>query len=72
KGREIPRQGYEVFRDDEKVGDVTSGNFSPVIRCGIAMAYVSTEVAAPGTMLQVDVRGRRADMEVTRPPFIRR
>lgn len=72
RGREIPRQGYGVFRGDERVGEVTSGNFSPVIRRGIAMAYVSTEVSAPGTMLQVDVRGRKADMEVTKPPFIRR
>jgi aminomethyltransferase len=53
------------------VGEVTSGNFSPVLKKGIALAYVRSDVAQPGTMLGVEVRGRRLDVEVTKPPFVK-
>lgn len=71
KGREIPRAGYLVLHEGKAVGKVTSGNFSPVLRQGIAMAYVPPDLAAPGTMLFVDVRGREAEFEVVKPPFVK-
>ena len=37
--RGVPRQGYSVWRGDEQVGEVCSGNFSPTLGCGIALAY---------------------------------
>ncbi|HEX6673978.1 MAG TPA: glycine cleavage system aminomethyltransferase GcvT [Actinomycetes bacterium] len=68
--RLIPRHGMAVLRDEEPVGEITSGTFSPTLRQGIAMAYVLREAAAPDTELQVDVRGRRGTARVTRPPFV--
>lgn len=70
-GKGIPRAGYAVLHDGEPVGEVTSGNFSPVLRKGIALAYVPAELAQPGTMLAVEVRGRRAEVEVRKPPFVK-
>lgn len=70
-GREIPRQGFPIILDDRQVGELVSGNFSPVIGKGIAMGYVSPEHAVPGTRLKVQVRGRDLEMEVTSPPFIK-
>jgi len=72
QGRDIPRAHYEVQSEGRKVGEVTSGNFSPVLRKGIAMAYVESGLAEPGTMLAIDVRGRQAPAEVTNTPFIRK
>jgi len=68
--RLIPRHGMAVYDGDRPVGEVTSGTFSPTLRQGIAMAYVLPDVAAKDTRLQVDVRGRRGDVIVTRPPFV--
>jgi len=69
--RLIPRHGMAVLDGDRPVGEVTSGTFSPTLRQGIALAYVLPDVAAKGTELQVDVRGRRGQVTVTRPPFVR-
>jgi aminomethyltransferase len=68
--RLIPRHGMAVFDGDREVGEVTSGTFSPTLRQGIALAYVLPDVAAKDTELQVDVRGRRGSVTVTRPPFV--
>ena len=68
--RLIPRHGMAVHDRDRRVGEVTSGTFSPTLRHGIALAYVLPEVAAKDTELQVDVRSRRGGVRVTRPPFV--
>jgi aminomethyltransferase len=59
-----------VLDGDRPVGEVTSGTFSPTLRQGIALAYVLPDVAAKGTELQVDVRGKRGQVKTTRPPFV--
>jgi aminomethyltransferase len=68
--RLIPRHGMAVLHGDRRVGEVTSGTFSPTLRHGVALAYVVPEVAAKDTELQVDVRGKRGGVRVTRPPFL--
>ena len=67
--RGIPRAGNPVMRDDEIVGEVTSGTMSPSLDVGIGMAYVRAEIAAPGTELEVDVRGRRRGIRVETKPL---
>ncbi len=71
-GRRIAREGAAVVRGDASVGEVTSGTFSPTLEIVIAMAYVTAEVAAPGTAVEVDIRGRRVAAEVVELPFYRR
>jgi aminomethyltransferase len=68
--RLIPRHGMAVLDGDRRVGEVTSGTFSPTLRHGIALAYVLPDVAKNDTELQVDVRGKRGAVRVTRPPFV--
>ena len=50
-------------------GRVTSGTMSPTLRKSIAMAYVPVGSAKPGSVVQVDIRGRVADAVVQRLPF---
>ena len=57
--------------DGEPAGEVTSGNFSPTLGCGIALAFLPPEVK-PGTEVEVEVRDRRLPAVVTKPPFVRR
>ena len=52
-----------------RVGEVTSGTFSPTLRQGIALALLDRSVAQDDTVW-VDVRGRLSQMRVTRPPFV--
>ncbi len=64
----IPRSHYRVLHGSEDVGFVTSGTFSPLVRRGIALAYVASSVQA-GSELSVDVRGTRCKAEIHPPPF---
>jgi aminomethyltransferase len=71
-GPGIPRAGQAVLRDGEPVGTVTSGNFSPTLHKGIALAYVTPASREPGLGLEIDVRGKRLPVTVTKPPFVPR
>ncbi|MCS6775137.1 MAG: glycine cleavage system aminomethyltransferase GcvT [Chloroherpetonaceae bacterium] len=59
-----PRQGYTVHAGDAVVGSVTSGTFSPLRHCGIAMGYVATPLARPGTRVEIDIRGKRVPARI--------
>ncbi|MFF5171967.1 glycine cleavage system aminomethyltransferase GcvT [Micromonospora sp. NPDC000089] len=69
--RAIPRTGMTVYAGDTEVGAVTSGTFSPTLKQGVALALLDTDPKlADGDLVEVDIRGRRARMRVTRPPFV--
>jgi aminomethyltransferase len=70
-GRQVPRAGYAVLRDGEAVGEVSSGNFSPVLERGIALAFLRPDIEE-GAGVEIDVRGRRAPATVVKPPFVHR
>jgi len=72
EGKRVPREGYAVFYRGEPVGRVTSGTYSPTLDRPIAMGYVPAELAAPGTQIEIDIRGQRAPAESVRLPFYRR
>lgn len=69
-GRQAAREGAAVFAGNEQVGVVTSGGFSPSLERPIAAAYVTSAHAAPGTKLEIDVRGKRLTATVTPMPFV--
>jgi aminomethyltransferase len=57
--------------DGERIGEVTSGTFSPSLRTGIGLALLDTAAGVEqGSELSVDVRGRPQAVEVVRPPFV--
>jgi len=70
--RGIARHGYPVVAGDRRVGIVTSGTQTPFLKKAIGMAYVPTELAAPGTELRIDVRGRPSAARVVSLPFYKR
>lgn len=70
EGRQAAREGAEVFDGDRKVGVLTSGGFSPTLGHPIAMAYVDSACAAPGTALEIDVRGKHLPARVAPMPFV--
>ena len=64
----IARQGNPVLGG----GVVTSGTFSPSLERGIGMAYVAPEQSEPGTILEIDVRGRHRAAVVQSKPLYRK
>jgi len=65
----IPRPKHEVFKDENKIGHITSGTFSPLLKQGIAIAYVQTEHAVVGEIVYVKIRNKQVKAEVTKFPF---
>lgn len=70
----VPRHGCAIWRPDsgrERIGEVTSGNLSPILQKGIGMGYVPPSFASPGTSLVIDIRGKSFPAAVVKPPFYR-
>jgi len=70
EGRRPPRAEQTVLVDGEKVGETTSGNFSPTLERGIALAFLPPEIG-PGAAVTVDVRGTGVPAAVVKTPFYR-
>jgi aminomethyltransferase len=64
----IPRQGMAITQG----GEVTSGTLSPMLGVGIGLGYVPASYAAPGTPLDIDLRGRLRRATVTSKPIYKR
>lgn len=67
-----PRPHYGVFRDEERIGEVTSGTLSPSLNYGIGMAYVTTEHAKIGTEIEIEVRGRKFPAVIEKKPLYKK
>ena len=70
EGRMAAREGAQVLADNRLVGTVTSGGFAPTLGRPIAMAFVETALAVPGTELSLSVRGKTIPATITSLPFI--
>lgn len=68
--RGVPRTGFQIEKDGEVVGVVTSGSLSPTLGIGIGMCFVPPVLAKPGNQFHVVIRGKKILAESTRPPFV--
>ncbi len=74
EGRAPVRGGAALYaggNDAEPVGAVTSGGFGPSLNGPMAMGYVPAALAATGTRLFADVRGKRLPVAVADMPFVK-
>ena len=67
-----PRPHYAVFRNGERIGEVTSGTLSPSLNWGIGMAYVSSAHAKIGAEIEVEIRTRKFPATVEKKPLYRK
>lgn len=65
----IPRLGMAVTFAGKPIGVVTSGTFSPTLKCGIALALLERDIEI-GAKVLIDVRGKLLEAEVVKPPFV--
>jgi aminomethyltransferase len=71
EGRQPVREGAAVVdAEGTEVGKVTSGGFAPTVQKPIAMAYVPTALAVPGTRITLVQRGKVHHAEVVQMPFV--
>jgi aminomethyltransferase len=70
KDRAPARDGTEIFKDGRKIGIVTSGGFSPTLNAPTSMGYVEPQFAAPGTAVDLMVRGTARAGEIAPLPFV--
>lgn len=65
------REGAELYdSDDNVVGHVTSGTFSPSLKKAIGMAYVNKSLGKIGTELHVKARKKTQKAVITKMPFV--
>jgi aminomethyltransferase len=70
--RGIARDGQDVLIGSQRVGRVTSGSPAPFLKKNIGMAYVPSEFANPGQVIEVDVRGRPVAARIVPLPLYKR
>lgn len=71
-GRAPMREGVQLFAEENAsvpIGTITSGGFGPTVNRPIAMGYVTTALAKPGTTVWGELRGKRQSLTVTSLPF---
>ncbi len=71
QGRYIARHDYPIAIDGQPAGIVTSGTMSPTLGQAIALAYVPTEFAKIGQVVEVEIRGKLHPATVVKKPFYR-
>ena len=71
----VPRHGFTILSSlspQSPIGEVTSGNLSPLLQKGIGLGYVSPKYADPGTDLFIDIRGKVVPAKVVKAAFYKR
>ncbi|MDF7798345.1 glycine cleavage system aminomethyltransferase GcvT [Pontiellaceae bacterium B1224] len=63
------REHDKVFSGETEIGEVTSGSLAPSLGLAVAMAYVKSDAAKVGNILDVEIRGKRFPAEVVELPF---
>lgn len=71
-GKGIAREGAEIFsKDGQKLGDLTSGGFSPTLNEAIGQGYIDTKLGKIGDEVLVRVRGRDIEAVIAPLPFVK-
>lgn len=70
-GKGVAREGSEIRNEnDDVIGTLSSGGFSPTLEQSIGQGYVPVEYANVGTKIMVNVRGRNIEGEIASMPFV--
>jgi aminomethyltransferase len=70
----VPRHGFRILdpATSNAIGEVTSGNFSPLLQKGIGLGYVPVRYTEPGDSILVEIRGKHIPASIVRPPFYKK
>jgi len=66
----IPRLGFDIcLTNGEKIGQLTSGTFSPLLKSGVGMGYVETSQALEGALVNVNIRSKMSKAKIAAFPL---
>ena len=70
----VPRHGFRILDPATSlpIGDVTSGNLSPLLQKGIGLGYVPVRFAEPGSSILIEIRNKTVPAHIVKPPFYRK
>jgi len=71
----VPRHGFKIFTSPvapDPIGEITSGNLSPLLQKGIGLGYVPLHYAELGTPITIDIRGKSVPAHIVKTPFYRK
>jgi aminomethyltransferase len=70
--RGIPRSGYQIFKDGQPIGYVTSGSYCPSLKKNMALVLIASQFNIMDSELQIDIRGKLTTAKVVKLPFYSR
>ena len=70
--RGIARNCYQIFKNSQRIGWVTSGTYSPTFKKGIGMAYIDKKYDKLGTKLKIKIRDNLVEAKIIKLPFYKR
>ena len=68
--RAVAREHYPIFKENKRVGTVTSGSYGPTVDCNIGLGYVEKGHDQPGHLIEIEIHGHRVTAEIVRLPFV--
>ena len=70
----VPRHGFKILdpATSDPIGDVTSGNLSPILQKGIGLGYVPVNYAEPGISVLIEIRSKSIPARIVKPPFYKK
>ncbi len=66
----FPRPHYLIYKDGQKVGEVTSGTVSPILEKGIGLGYVDKPHYKIGTEIDIEIRNKKVPARIVKPPIV--
>ena len=73
EGKIITRENTKVFSmQGEEIGLITSGTFGPSVNAPVAMGYINSKFSEIGTVIQLQVRGKKYVGKVSELPFFKK
>lgn len=71
-GKGIPRHGYEVYKDDKKIGEVTTGYLAPTVGKPIGNALIDIDQTELGNEVEIQIRKRRVPAKIISRKFLKK
>jgi aminomethyltransferase len=66
----IPRSNFPIINgNNQQIGRLTSGTFSPLLKLGIGMGYVEASEAQEGNSVNIKIRGKQAKARIAAFPL---
>ena len=67
--RGIPRQGFDIYSDDQKIGFVSSGTFSYLMKCGVGIGFINRNITKHDKAYLL-VRNKKINIDINTKPFM--